>query len=367
MKKVIIVPDSFKGTLSSEEVSLIIEQAVKKHFPSCETVKLPVSDGGEGFSRCMSEICGGKMKSCRTVDPFGKEITAEYAVKGKTAMIETAAAAGLVLAKGRLSPLEASTYGVGLMIKNAVESGCEKILLGLGGSCTNDGGCGAAAALGTVFLDLKGESFVPTGGTLKNISRIIRSPLNFAIEAMCDVKNPLFGEKGAAYVFAPQKGADSGEVMLLDDGLRHLAEKISESLDTDVSEIEGGGAAGGFGAGVCAFWNGKLVRGIDAVLDQADFDALVRDADMIFTGEGCIDSQSKDGKVIDGVVSRACGVPVIAFAGGIDGYPEELYKRGLTAAFAINTMPEDLSVSAEKSGRNLALTAENVMRILKSG
>ncbi|MBQ8781270.1 MAG: glycerate kinase [Oscillospiraceae bacterium] len=365
MKKAVIVPDSFKGTLTSEEVCEIIEAVIKSRFPQCETVKLPVSDGGEGFCRCMHEICGGSFLSLETQNPFSESITADIAIlNGGTAAVEMASAAGITLAEGRLDPCVTSTYGVGLLMKQAAEAGCRKILLGLGGSCTNDGGCGAAAALGTVFLDSSGKSFIPTGGTLINIDRIIPSPLSFEVEALCDVKNPLYGENGAAYVFAPQKGADSKTVKLLDDGLRHLADKIKECLHKDVSLIEGGGAAGGFGAGVCAFFDGRLKRGIDAVLDEARFEDIISDADFIFTGEGCIDSQSKDGKVIDGVVSRACGKPVIAFSGGIKGCPKELYQRGLTAAFAINTLPLPLSESAPKSRENLTLTAENVMRII---
>lgn len=252
MKNAFIIPDSFKGTLASEKVCDIIAERVRFHFPQCKITAIPVSDGGEGFCNCMVKACGGKIVECETMNPYGEKITAEIGLtdNGNTAIIEMAAAAGLSFAENRLNPELTSTFGVGLMIKAALEMGCKKVLLGLGGSCTNDGGCGAAAALGVKFLNSAGKPFIPTGGTLKDIDRIIPAEIGIEIEAMCDVKNVLYGKNGAAYVFAPQKGADNEMVLRLDDGLKHLAEKIKEHLGIDVSEYEGGGAAGGFGAGM---------------------------------------------------------------------------------------------------------------------
>lgn len=369
MKNAVIIPDSFKGTLASEKVCNIIAERIRFHFPKCKISAVPVSDGGEGFCGCMIKACGGKIIECETMNPYGEKITAEIGLtdSGNTAIIEMAAAAGLGLAKSRLNPELTSTFGVGLMIKAARELGCKKVLLGLGGSCTNDGGCGAAAALGVKFLNSAGKPFIPTGGTLKDIDRIIPAESGIEIEAMCDVKNVLYGKNGAAYVFAPQKGADDEMVLRLDDGLKHLAEKIREHLGIDISGYEGGGAAGGFGAGVCAFMGGSLKRGIDSVLDAVKFEQFIKEADFIFTGEGKIDSQSRDGKVIDGIISRAEGIPVIAFAGGIDGDISQLYSQGLTAAFTINMLPEDLSVSAGKSEANLSAAADNVLRLIKHG
>ncbi len=366
MKKVLIIPDSFKGTMTSETVCGIISERVKFYFPDCETFSVPVSDGGEGFCRCMVKACGGTLSECETTDPFGEKITAPIGLidNGNTAIIEMASAAGLGLADGRLNPEITSTYGVGLMIKYAESIGCKKVLLGLGGSCTNDGGCGAAAALGLKFLDISGNAFIPAGGTLKRIDKIIPALINIEIEAMCDVKNPLYGKNGAAYIYAGQKGADHEMIARLDDGLIHLSDKIRDCLGVDVSETEGGGAAGGLGAGVCAFMNGRLKSGIDTLLDAVKFEQLTKNADFIFTGEGKIDSQSGDGKVIDGIISRAENVPVIAFAGQIE-MPCTLYKKGLTAAFPITMRLDPDALTPEQSEINLKAAADNVMRLIK--
>ncbi len=368
LNKAVIIPDSFKGTLSSVQVCEIIEKSIKAHFPECETLSVPFSDGGEGFAECMTKACGGKMLEMTGKGPFFEDIKCRFGLidGGKTAVIETAEAAGITLAAGRLDPEKTTTYGVGLMIKQAYEAGCRSILLGLGGSCTNDGGCGAAAALGARFFTKGGKEFIPVGGTLEEIERIELSQdfPDISITAMCDVDSPLYGENGAAYIFAPQKGASPSAVKRLDKGLRHLADKLSECIGRDVSGIRGGGAAGGLGAGVCAFMKGTLKGGTAAVLEAVRFREIIKGADIIFTGEGKIDSQSARGKVISGVASASEGIPVIAFTGGIDGDISALYKMGLTAAFAINTMPEELASSAPKSAGNLEATADNVMRLL---
>lgn len=368
LKKAVIIPDSFKGTLSSVQVCGIIEKSIKTHFPECETAAVPFSDGGEGFAECMTAACGGKMLEMTGKGPYFEDRICRFGLidGGKTAVIETAEAAGITLAAGRLDPEKTTTYGVGLMIKQAYEAGCKNILLGLGGSCTNDGGCGAAAALGVRFFTTEGREFIPVGGTLEEIERI-ELPQNFpdiSVTAMCDVDSPLYGENGAAYIFAPQKGASPEAVKRLDKGLRQLSEKISECLGRDVSCLKGGGAAGGLGAGVCAFMNGTLKGGTEAVLEAVRFRELITGADVIFTGEGRIDSQSACGKVISGVAAASGGITVIAFTGGIDGDISALYGKGLTAAFSINTMPEGLELSAPKSAANLAVTADNVMRLL---
>lgn len=373
MNKVIIIPDSFKGTLSSEQVCGIISSCIGKLFPDCRCIEIPFSDGGEGFLDCMKKICGGKIVGCTAKNPFFEDIDAEYLVlpDGETAVIESAVCAGIELVRERLDPSVTTTYGVGQLMKNAVERGCRRIILGLGGSCTNDCGAGAAAATGVCFIDKSGESFIPTGGSLERIAHIDADGCvlrNVEITTMCDVNAVLYGKNGAAYVFAPQKGADTAMAEWLDKGLRHISKIIRNDLGKDISAVNGSGAAGGFGGGVIAFWNGQLKSGIETLLGLADFKRLVKDADYVFSGEGKIDFQSADGKVLSGVcrLSSEAGVPVIAFTGGIDGDISALYKLGLTAAFSINTMPEELSVSSQKSADNLRITAENVLKLLKA-
>ena len=375
MKKAVLIPDSFKGTVSSKEICRILTEKIHTYFPACSVVSIPVADGGEGSVDCFLTAVGGQKIERRATGPFGAQTDAFYGIlaDGTTAVIEMAACAGLPLAEGRLDPTRATTYGVGELILDAAERGCSKIILCLGGSATNDLGCGAAAAVGVRFLDQSGSAFVPAGGTLKDIASIDgsgKSPLLDGVTfiTMCDIDNPLYGETGAAYVFAPQKGADAPTVALLDDGLRKAAEVIRQSLGRDVAQIPGAGAAGGMGAGMVAFFGAELQMGIETVLDTVRFADVIADADVVFTGEGRLDSQSLRGKVVIGVARRAQAqnVPVIVIAGDYDAQLDGAYAAGVTAVFSTNRVAKDFSVIKKDSAQNLALTADNILRLMKS-
>ena len=311
MKKCIVVSDSFKGTLSSQEICTLAAQRLEAYFPGCEVVRIPVADGGEGTVACFHEACGGTLVSVPVSGPYGETITAEYLqLPGGQAVIEMASAAGLPQVEDRKDPCKTTTYGVGQLIRHAVEAGNQNILLGLGGSCTNDGGCGCAAALGVQFLRADGSDFVPVGGTLSEVADIDTKEAEkllagVSLTAMCDIDNPLYGPTGAACVFAPQKGADEATVVFLDGQLRALAGVIEAKLGRSVAALPGAGAAGGLGAGMVAFLGAQLRPGIEAVLDLVRFDARLDGCDLVLTGEGRLDTQSVRGKVISGVAKHA--------------------------------------------------------------
>ena len=347
MKKVIIIPDSFKGTLSAKQICRILKEKVHQQFPACEVVTVPVADGGEGSVDCFLEALGGRKETVQVHGPYMELMEAEYGILSDgTAVVEMASCAGLPLVEDRKNPKKTTTYGVGELILAAAKAGSKRIITGLGGSCTNDGGCGMAAALGIRFYDAQDREFVPTGGTLKEIRRIDmsrREKLLDQIEllAMCDITNPLTGPEGAAHVFSPQKGADEGMIQELEAGMVHYASILEQTVQIPkIRELPGGGAAGGMGTGMAA---------------------------LILTGEGKIDSQSIHGKVLSGIARRgkALGIPVVAIAGGIDREAlPELYRDGLTAAFSINQLPEDFSVSRGKSMENLETEMENLLRLI---
>ena len=376
MEKILLVPDSFKGTLSSRQVCQVMAGQLRRFFPQAQVKSIPVADGGEGSVEAFLAAAGGERRTRTVTGPFGEPVEAFYGVlgDGRTAVIEMAACAGLPLAEGRLNPERATTYGVGELLLAAKEAGCSKAILGLGGSCTNDGGVGAAAALGAKFTRADGTAFVPTGGTLGEIAALDVSPVAQALQgmeltAMCDIDNPLYGEAGAAAVFAPQKGADAAMVARLDAGLRHLGQVAARCLGRDFSHLPGAGAAGGLGFGMAAFCGAQLRMGIDAVLDAVGFDSLLPGTDVVFTGEGKIDSQSARGKVVSGVAARCrkAGVPVVAVVGQIGQGFEEMYQQGLTAVFSINRAAQPFAESRFHAGENLALTMENIARLLAAG
>lgn len=373
MEKILLVPDSFKGTLSSRQVCQVMAGQLRRFFPQAQVKSIPVADGGEGSVEAFLAAAGGERRTRTVTGPFGEPVDAFYGIlgDGRTAVIEMAACAGLPLAEGRLNPERATTYGVGELLLAAKEAGCTKAILGLGGSCTNDGGVGAAAALGAKFTRADGAAFIPTGGTLGEIAALDVSPVAQALQgmeltAMCDIDNPLYGEAGAAAVFAPQKGADAAMVARLDAGLRHLGQVSARCLGRDFSHLPGAGAAGGLGFGMAAFCGAQLRMGIDAVLDAVGFDSLLPGTDMVFTGEGKIDSQSARGKVVSGVAARCrkAGVPVVAVVGQIGQGFEEMYQQGLTAVFSINRAAQPFAESRFHAGENLALTMENIVRLL---
>lgn len=371
LNKIILIPDSFKGTMTSIEVCGIMEREIKRVYPEAQVVSIPVEDGGEGTADCFLAAMGGKKEHVRVQGVFGEPTDGFYALLDdhKTAVVELACCAGLPLAEGRLNPLTATTYGVGQLLLAALDGNIEHIILGLGGSATNDGGCGLAVACGVRFEDSSGKAFVPTGGTLGRIARISLagrdSRLNgVKITAVCDIDNPLFGENGAAHVFAPQKGADPAAVRELDAGLVHLSDIIKRDLGRDISAIPGAGAAGGAGAGVCAFLGSDIQMGIETALDITDFDRHLTGTDLVFTGEGRLDGQSLRGKVVIGVARRASarGVPVAAVVGDIAGDCEEAYSQGVTAIFSTNMLAVDFRIARLHARDNLAVAMKNIMR-----
>lgn len=373
MEKIIIIPDSFKGTLSANEVCRIMAASVRKNLPEAEIVTVPVADGGEGTVDAFLAAVGGERISVTVTGPDGRKLPSFYGLlPDGTAVIEMAAAAGLPLMKGKLDAGRATTYGVGELIRHALENGAKQIVLGLGGSATNDGGCGAAAALGVEFFDEDGRSFVPTGLTLEKIvhidtARIMNAVRNTPVIVMCDVTNPLCGENGAAAVFAPQKGADAVLVSRLDRGLRHFAEIISRDLGLQVADIPGAGAAGGMGAGTVALLGGELRPGAEAVLDVAGFDSLLDGASLVFTGEGKFDRQSYMGKLVSRVAEQAGrrGVPVICVCGAADTGTDEQLPEGLTALFSICRKPAAYEEAAAAARVNLEITMDNILRLWK--
>lgn len=374
MKKAVVIPDSFKGTLSSKEVCKIIEKSINYHFPECIVNSIPVADGGEGSVDCFLDNLSGDKVYETVKGPFFDDVQSYFGLinNGETAVIEMASCAGLPMVEDRKDPSKTTTYGVGQLILSAAKQGCKKLIVGLGGSATNDGGCGAAAAIGVKFFDQEGNEFIPVGGTLKNICKIDlsqRSELIRDIEiiTMCDIDNPMYGKTGAAYIFGPQKGADQQMVEELDKGLVNLCEVIDKNLGLDLRDVPGGGAAGAMGAGMIAFFDSKLQMGIETVLDTVDFDKVISYADMIFTGEGKIDTQSLRGKVVIGVAKRAKSknVPVTAIVGGAEEGIQEAYEMGVTSVFTINRLPQDFQISRHKSKENMEAAIDNILRLIK--
>ncbi len=345
MKKFLLAPDSFKGTMNSIEVCRIMEKAIKKSYPDSKIQKVPISDGGEGTVDCLIEALGGEKIFTTVKGPYMNDMESFYGMlpDGRTAVIEMAACAGLPLVGEDKRVSEATTYGVGQLILKSIENGAKNIIVGLGGSATNDLGAGMAAALGVNFIREDGENFIPVG---KNLSKIVRIDISglkeklkgIKVTAICDITNPLYGKNGAAYVFAPQKGADEEMVKFLDMQLRSAAKVINRELNIDISNMPCAGAAGGMGGGMIAFLDAKIKKGIDTILNTVDFDSLLMDTDVVITGEGTLNSQSFDGKAVVGIAERAkkYSVPVIAVVGYMDEEEKKAKAHGISAVFAIN-------------------------------
>ncbi len=375
MKKCIVISDSFKGSLPSRDICAIARERIPRFFPGCEVVALPVADGGEGTVDCFLDSCGGGRVTVSGVqNPYGEPIDAAYGLlPDGTAVLEMAAAAGLPLAAGRKDPRVTTTYGVGQLIAHAIDRGARRIVLGLGGSATNDGGCGCAAALGVRFTDDSGRDFVPVGATLDRIARIDVSAARERLRgvpvlAMCDITNPMHGPDGAAFVFGPQKGADEETVLLLDRQLRALDEAFRRELGASVAGLPGAGAAGAFGAGCVALLGAELRRGIEVVLDVVGFDALLTDADLVLTGEGRIDAQSTHGKVVGGVARRAKarGVPVFAIVGDAADDAYGAYDAGVSAIFSINRLAVPRAEAKVRSRTDYTRTLDDLLRAVRA-
>ena len=366
MDKCIIIPDSFKGTMTSPEVCSIMSAAVKRRFPGCQVITIPIADGGEGTVDCFLKAKAGEKVTLTVQDAYGGPITGFYGRFGDTAVVEMAAVAGMV-SNTRRDTLAASTYGVGQLIAHAIGSGAKTILLGLGGSCTSDAGCGMAAALGMRFFDVAGRAFIPTGGTLDQVAKADRTEIDqrlsdIRICCMCDTNKVMYGTDGAAYVYAPQKGAGPEEVEILDGNLRKFATFIRDELGIDVSMIQGGGAAGAMGAGAVAFMGAELKPGIGYIMDMVGFDEQLQGTDYVFTGEGSFDAQSLSGKAVCGVAERAAAqrVPVIVIAGRNKSGRSVLPEHGIAAIYE-TARTDDFAVIQKTCREDLASTMDTVL------
>ncbi|MGI9544476.1 MAG: glycerate kinase [Cyclobacteriaceae bacterium] len=340
--KVLLAPDKFKGSLSAVEVCRAMAEGINLYDPEIETVHFPLADGGDGTSEILTYHAKGHMVTCPTLNPLFKPIEGSYGISGdkKTAFIELAQASGLhLLAETERNPMFTSTYGTGLLILDAINKGVEKIILGIGGSATNDGGLGLAAALGYTFIDKGGQELHPVGKNLSNLyciqdARLLFDPDKITIEVACDVRNPLFGPNGAAFVYAPQKGANSQEVEHLDAGLRQFDKVVTQDLGIAIAGVSGAGAAGGAGGGAVAFLNARLIPGIELVMEATNFGKALKGTDLILTGEGKIDKQTKEGKVVAGVSQKAKEhqIPVAAISGILELDTDELLAIGVKQA-----------------------------------
>ncbi|OPL07442.1 MAG: hypothetical protein AVO33_05825 [delta proteobacterium ML8_F1] len=374
--KIMVVPDSFKGTLSAVEVSRHMTAGIHRAAPDARVVAMPLADGGEGTLEAVHYALGGDFVSLEVTGPLGDRVACRYGlIEGKKrAVIEMAESSGLVLIEDRKNPMKASTRGLGEMIRHALDLGVRDFYIGIGGSASNDGGIGMAGALGAVFTDAQGKDISLDGEGLGFLHRIDLSGLDPRIQAsrftvICDVDNPLYGENGAAYVYGPQKGATGEMVAVLDRNLRNFSQVIARDLETDVSALEGAGAAGGLGAGLVVFLKAELARGIDLVLELYHFKEQLRDVDLIITGEGRLDTQSLRGKVPLGVAgaAREFSIPVVAITGEIGEGTGEIYAQGITAVFSTNPKPQAYSEARREAGKNVEQTTENILRLFLEG
>lgn len=372
--KIVIAADSFKDALPAQQVCQAIADGISKVKADAEVVIFPLADGGEGLAEVFAFHLGGSTVQMNAYDPLGRDVQCSYILSsdGAKAFIEMAQASGLQrLTPDERNPMLTSSYGTGQMIAHALDSGVRHILLGLGGSATNDAGMGMAAALGYEFHTAQGKELLPRGESLAAIERIESNKLHPALsetrfEVLCDVKNPLHGPMGAAYVFGPQKGANAAMVERLDLGLQQFGALLEKTFGQDFASPPGAGAAGGMGAACLAFLKGQLHPGIEAVMNLTHFDAALQGADLVFTGEGRLDSQTLSGKLVRGIASRAqqFGVPTVALCGAIDADQAFLDLIGLKAAFAIGRKIQIFDDALASTAENLEFVAEQVMRVV---
>ncbi|MGH4137152.1 glycerate kinase [Clostridium sp.] len=364
--KFVLAPDSFKESMTAKEVADAMERGIKKVIPDAQCVKVPMADGGEGTVQSLVDATEGYLYQGIVKGPLGDEVQAVFGMLGdkKTAVIEMASASGLhLVAREKRNPLLATTYGTGQLIKAALNKGANHIIIGIGGSATNDGGAGMIQALGGKLLTVDNKEINLGGGYLNLLHDIDLSGLDkrlkdTKIEVACDVNNPLTGENGASYIFGPQKGATSEMVKILDDNLRHYAKIIKKQLDIDIESIPGSGAAGGLGAGFLAFFCAELNRGIELVTKHTKLKEKMQHADYVFTGEGSIDGQTLFGKTPLGValIAKELNIPVIAFAGRIGDGVEDLYKYGINSIIGILSEACTIDKALEKGPENIERT-----------
>jgi len=371
---VLIAPDSFKDSLPAKAVADHMAKGIRKVMPNAQITKVPLSDGGEGLLEALVTPLGGRLISVQVKDPLMRDIKANYSIidKGRTAIIEMATASGLELLKDHeRNPMITSTYGTGQLIKDALDKGCERFIIGLGGSATNDGGMGMVKALGVNFLNHKGEPIGEGGGALGDLNHIDITELdqrlsNCEIIVACDVNNPLTGKNGSSLVFGGQKGGDMETLKQLDKNLSNYAEVIYKDLGNDLKNIEGTGAAGGTAMGLLAFLDAELKPGIELIMDELQLEKKIKQADVIFTGEGQIDKQTLNGKTIAGLATLAKkqNVPVIAIAGKVDLDIDQLYEMGITSAFSIVNRPMELKEAIQNARELIETCVENVYRLM---
>lgn len=368
--KIVIATDSFKGSMTAQTAAKTIRAGAAR-AADCETVLVPMADGGEGTAAVVADVLGGKSVKINVQGPLDGEVEAEYFLAGDLAIMEMAVASGIILVDRKdLNPLKASTYGTGQMIADAMKNGAKKIIIGIGGSATNDGGMGMAAALGVRFIDKTGKELRPCGENLERIAKIDLSGMNTSVKeteirVACDVTNTLCGENGASYVFGPQKGATPEMVKQLDAGLCNMAKKATEVTGINLLEIPGGGAAGGLGAGLVAFCGGKLEKGFDIIADAVGLEEKIKGADLVITGEGKTDRQTVFGKLPAGVagIAKKHGIPCVLISGAVVGDIPELYDCGITAAFATVSTTCDLDTALKTAAECLERASENVVRL----
>jgi glycerate kinase len=372
--RIIIAPDSFKGSISAKALCLAIEEGIRRVVPEAEVVHMPMADGGEGTIESMVFALGGSMREATVKDPLGRDIKAFYGVlEGDEAVIiEMAQASGLPLLQvGERNPLITTSFGTGQLIRHCLDEGYRHILIGLGGSATNDAGMGMLKALGVEFLDIEGVSLPEGGESLSRLERIETSNMDPRLKetsfiAVSDVNNSLCGMDGASYVFGPQKGANPQEVVLLDEALRRFGDIVKNQLNLDITSMRGSGAAGGMGAAAIAFLQAEMRSGIDLVTEYYNFDKHILTADMVITGEGRLDSQTLSGKVISGVCKRAKNhdVPVVALCGSVELSSKAMDEIGLTACLSIVNGPCRLEEAFDHAYEWTIERTEQMMRLV---
>jgi len=370
--KIVVAPDSFKGSLTAVEVSDAIEQGIREIFPKAEIVKIPMADGGDGTVQCLINATGGEILRKKVTGPLGDEVWASYGILGdkKTAVIEMAEASGLTLVpENKRNPLITTTYGTGQLIKFALDQGCRKMIIGIGGSATNDGGAGMVQALGVKLLDKDGEEIGFGGAELLNIHHIDIVQMGSRIDKLeilvaSDVKNPLCGPTGATRIYGPQKGATEEMMIILEKSLSHFAEIIKKDLNKDIKNIPGVGAAGGLGAALMAFLDAKLKPGIEIIIKAVKLEEIVKDADLLITGEGKIDSQTIYGKVPVGVakIAKKYHVPIVSISALID--KSGLIVKDYGIDFLIKPENPPMYMEYPKS-RKVKLLRKTVSKFLK--
>jgi len=375
--KIVVAPDSFKGSLTAVEVSDAIEQGAREIFPEAEIVKIPMADGGDGTVQCLINATGGEILREKVTGPLGDEVLASYGILGdkKTAVIEMAEASGLTLVpENKRNPLITTTYGTGQLIKAALDQGCKKMIIGIGGSATNDGGAGMVQALGVKLLDREGKKIGFGGGELKKINRIDISNLDNRLSdtktlVASDVNNPLCGPKGASRIYGPQKGATPEIIEELDESLAHFAEIIKKDLNKDIKNMLGAGAAGGLGASLMAFLDAELRPGIEIMIEVVKLEQAIKDADLVITGEGKIDSQTIYGKAPIGVakIAKKYNIPVIAVAAIIGDDADIVHQYGISSLISVSGTPMRLDESVPNKVSLIKNSIKQSMRAIKTG